>query len=197
METEIRRGYSDDPSPQCHPSRSLSLLFGSRHQGVKHSWNKTTFSFKIHGVSIYLQTGKRPPKGFWIRADISPIGERHPHLWALDAKPDDPASRLAIRISLRDSDDCEIDVQYPSRNGEKIACQANGLMDLLNGDHITEIAKRPRRYATVFPNSTGICEKYPFLRGFIGGGFTDDDGNLIQHNRGKSRKRPQAGEDNT
>ncbi|KAJ6020677.1 hypothetical protein N7540_006181 [Penicillium herquei] len=194
VETDMGDGRPRDS--QGRSSRILSLLFGSRHQGAKLSWNKTTFAFTIHTVRVYLQTEVRPPGGFWIRAEISPVGERHPNLWALDAKPEDPGSRLAIRISLRDSNDCEMEVLYPSSNGEKAACQANGLMDALNGDHIVQIAKRPRRYVLVHKHSALICKQHPFLNGFIGGGYTDDDGNLIQHNRGKSRKRPrEEGED--
>ena len=37
--------------------------------------------------------------GFTVKVDISPFGVRHPHLFAKNARDDDPASRVAFDVT--------------------------------------------------------------------------------------------------
>jgi hypothetical protein len=53
-----------------------------------------------------------------IRAELSQDSSRHPKAYALYARGDDPASRLAFRASISTASGEEV-VHYPRSRGEK------------------------------------------------------------------------------
>lgn len=178
--------------PRKNGPKKMTLAVGSIHQGNCHL--KSKISFTIRGVRVYLKVPDRPIGGFWIKADVTDWGTINPNAWAPDSRPEDPGSRLAIHIGLKDIHGRETDVFYPKQYGSTWACKANMIMDVLDGYSDVEIARRPRRYVYKPNETTGDCKSHPFLKGFVGGGYTDDDGNLIPHERGQKRPRKIKGE---
>ncbi|OQE90389.1 hypothetical protein PENNAL_c0012G00165 [Penicillium nalgiovense] len=115
----------DRPTP-CFDNRLVWLL-GTKYKGAKSSEN--TVRMEI-----------------WIKAELSPIGERHPNIFATMATASDPASRLAIRCSFEDTYSGQTKVVYAHTPTRSMLCKANTLVDELNGDDFVEICQRPRRF---------------------------------------------------
>ncbi|KAJ5614652.1 hypothetical protein N7528_008306 [Penicillium herquei] len=122
-------------------------------------------------------TNLQPDGGFWIKAELANFGERHRYVWAKDATPEDPGSRLAIRVCIRSSDGNEIGIEYPCVAGWKACFKANRIFDELNGNSCVQISRRPRRH--IFVDARHNLREYPELEQFIGGGYIDDDGRVI------------------
>ncbi|KAJ6125273.1 hypothetical protein N7471_012590 [Penicillium samsonianum] len=133
-----------------------------------------------------------PAGGFWVKAELSCVGERHPHVWATNATLEDPGSRLAIRIRIRDSDGREIATEYPSSDTWQACYKANRIVDELNGDSCLEISKRPRRHIFVDARHKGLLRRHPELEIFVGGAFTGNNGEFISTKR---PKRPREGKE--
>jgi hypothetical protein len=110
-----------------------------------------------------------------IRAEIKPHGQKHPQRWASHATSEDPASRLAFRLTVMGPENQEFGF-YASGRGTKLVKKANGFIDWMSGVTDEEIATRPRRYLNIQMSH----EKVPdALRPFVGGAYTDDNGNIM------------------
>ncbi|CAG8068722.1 unnamed protein product [Penicillium olsonii] len=160
-------------------SEPIRLMLGSRHQGYGGLRAVGFYQFTIRHIGLCIVTQLHPECGFWIQAELSPVGERHPHVWATEATLEDPGSRLAIRVGIRGSDDREIGFEYPACDGWEACYKANRLVDELHGDSCFEISKRPRRHLVVDGRHRGLLQRYPELQKYVGGAFNDDDGNLV------------------
>ncbi|KAL2110130.1 hypothetical protein VUR80DRAFT_1574 [Thermomyces stellatus] len=77
--------------------------------------------------------------------EFSPPGTRHPKCFAVKAQPDDPASRLALRVRGEVLDEGPYN-DYVHSVGKSIVFKANALADmLLDTASREEIMQRPRR----------------------------------------------------
>lgn len=104
-----------------------------------------------------------------VQIQIVPPGQRHENCYAAGASDSDPASRLAFRLRYVDSQGTQQE-RFAHAGGERNACAANTLVDILVDDKPYEvIAKSPRRYLYF----TGESKISPELKRFIGGGYTD------------------------
>lgn len=138
-----------------------------------------------------MKSEKKPENGLWVKAELSPAGERHPHVWATSTKEEDPGSRLAFRVSIKDTEGLETFVDYPTIKTWQAAYRANAIVDGLNGDEYPAIAKRPRRWVYIDPRSHGLVSTCPLLKDFIDGAYTDNDGRVIPRpEKGRRLKRP-------
>lgn len=108
---------------------------------------------------------------------------RNPNAWAQDIRDEDPGARLAFRISIRESDGHDTFIQYASHKSWQSCCKANTLVDELNGDQLSEIYTRPRRFTDIDHRNTRILAAYPALKIFVGGAYTDDNGVVISRKR--------------
>lgn len=169
---------------------SIKLMLGSMHQG----WRRPGrgYEFTIRHVGFSINTESQPAGGFWVKAELSRVGERHPHVWATHATLEDPGSRLAIRVGIRDSDGREIATEYPSSDTWQAWYKANRIVDELNGDSCLEISKRPRRHIFVDARHKGLLRRHPELEIFVGGAFTGNNGEFISTKR---PKRPRGGKE--
>lgn len=164
-------------------SESIRLMLGSKHQGYRGKRAVGYYPFTIRHIGFSITTQLQPEGGFWIKAELPPVGERHPRVWVTEATLEDPGSRLAIRVGIRDSDDGEIGFEYPSSDSWQACYKANRLVDELNGDSYLEISKRPRRHVFVDERHKGLLKRYPELKKYVGGAFNDHDGNLVRDTR--------------
>lgn len=171
--------------------RSIRLMLGSKHKGNLTSPNNHAFT--IRQVGFTITTPLDPAGGFWIKAELAPIGERHPHVWAQDATQEDPGSRLAIRFGIRDSNGDEIGVEYPSAGGWRACYKANRIVDELNGDTCLQSSKRPRRHVYVDARHKRLLRTHPELEKFVGGAYIGDNGEFISPNRIRSKRRRENG----
>ncbi|KAG2022220.1 hypothetical protein GB937_004315 [Aspergillus fischeri] len=111
-----------------------------------------------------------------IRAEIKPHGQKHPQRWAYHVTSDDPASRLAFRLTVMGPENQEFGF-YASGRGTKLVKKANGFIDWMSGVTDEEIATRPRRYLNIQMSHEKVHEA---LRPFVGGAYTDDNGNIMK-----------------
>ncbi|CAG8321667.1 unnamed protein product [Penicillium salamii] len=162
---------------------SIRLMLGSKHQGYRGKRAQGCYQFTIRHVGFSINTQLKPNGGFWIKAELSPVGERHPYVWATGATLQDPGSRLAIRVEVRGSSDRKIGVEYPSADFWQACYKANRLVDELNGDSCFEISKRPRRHIFVDGRHKRFLKEYPELEKYLGGAFNDNDGNIVRDSR--------------
>ncbi|GIC92158.1 uncharacterized protein Aud_008619 [Aspergillus udagawae] len=110
-----------------------------------------------------------------IRAEIKPHGQKHPQRWASHATSEDPASRLAFRLTVMGPEKQEFGF-YASGRGAKLVKKANGFIDWMSGVTDEEIATKPRRYLNIQMSH----EKVPdALRPFVGGAYTDGNGKVM------------------
>jgi hypothetical protein len=167
----------DGPIPPCFDNRLVWLL-GTKYKGVKSSENTVRMYVRHMCIAIPCKISEIQNRDIWIKAELSPIGERHPNMFATTATESDPASRLAIRCSFEDSYG-QTKVVYAHTPTRSMLCKANTLVDELNGDDFVEICQRPRRFMYVDRRCTRQTEAHPKLRPFIGGAYTDDNGEVL------------------
>lgn len=166
----------------------MSLLLGQKYQGSFRHPDRC--SFCIQHITIHIKIEEMPKDGFWIKAELSPVGTRHPHVWATATEDNDPGARLAFRVSVRDQNGHETMVTYPTSPTWKACFRANGLVDEIHGENYVEICKKPRRYFFMDRRNTAMLDKYPFLNAFISGAYTDNNGNPIKKTSRNSTQVP-------
>jgi hypothetical protein len=81
----------------------------------------------------------------FVKIEISPPGERHPHCYATQASDIDPAKRLAFRLRYQPSSGPELQ-RYATDGSLKSVWKANTHVDMLLGKPLEEIACTPRRF---------------------------------------------------
>ena len=78
--------------------------------------------------------------------EFSDFGQRHIHVYATQARDDDPASRLAFRVMGKRADGTSLDL-YLSRITESAVEKANAFVDrILEGIDEDGLKSRPRRW---------------------------------------------------
>ncbi|KAE8418675.1 hypothetical protein BDV36DRAFT_308414 [Aspergillus pseudocaelatus] len=174
-EEESASNTSQDLESLIQPfTNRLTLVLGHRYDGRWEPRYKSWTVFIRHG-SISVKMEEEPKNGCWVQAELSPIGTRHPQVWAKATKDQDPGSRLAFRVSTRSAD------------GHETGCfRANTLVDELNGDDYLQICQRPRRFVYIDPRNKSLLNSYPILQAFINGAYTDDKG-MVDPRRKRAR----------
>ncbi|KAJ6185786.1 hypothetical protein N7519_007087 [Penicillium mononematosum] len=167
----------DRPAP-CFDNRLVWLL-GTKYKGARSSENTVRMYVRHMSILIPCKISEIQNRDVWVKAELSPIGERHPNMFAKTTIESDPASRLAIRCSFEDSYSGQTKVVYAYSQTRSMLCKANTLVDELNGDDFVEICQRPRRFMYVDHRCTRQIEAHPQLRPFIGGAYTDDNGEVL------------------
>lgn len=114
-----------------------------------------------------------------IRAEIKAPGQKHPQRWASHATSEDPAFRLAFRLTVTGPEDKEFGF-YASGRGRKLVKKANGFVDWMSGVTDEEIATRPRRYLNIQMSHEKVTDA---LRPFVGGAYTNDNGNIMSEDK--------------
>ncbi|KAJ5151941.1 hypothetical protein N7492_010236 [Penicillium capsulatum] len=188
--SELDDGELDQgPEVDQDRKRPIQLLKGSKHKG--HFIPPSTYDFTIRQVRVQITTPIESIDGFWVQAQLAPPGTKHPHVWAQEATPEDPGSRLALRFGILDSDGNEIGFQYPTSGGWEACFKANRLVDELNGDRAPDISKRPRRHIYVDHRHGPYLEKHPELAKFVGGSYIGNNGEFIPGGRSKRQREEQ------
>ncbi|OJJ55566.1 hypothetical protein ASPSYDRAFT_1159393 [Aspergillus sydowii CBS 593.65] len=102
----------------------------------------------------------------FVKVELSPLGQQHPHQYALSATHDDPACRLALRVRIKDTAGIET-VYYEQNSNERPLYRANSFVDILNRRSPFDIASTERRYLFYGPGRAPRG-----LEVFEGGGYT-------------------------
>ncbi|KAJ5833195.1 hypothetical protein N7474_001506 [Penicillium riverlandense] len=126
------------------------------HRAYVTPWFPLLLSFADHDTSC---------KEVRIKAEI--VNKKHSCMWASDARDDDPAKRLAFRVTCTGENGSMWTV-YPSCTGDLAAKRANSFVDWMDGLPIEEISTRARRLIS-FSNTMHL----PTL-------YTDEAGNLMK-----------------
>ncbi|KAJ5447559.1 hypothetical protein N7445_002380 [Penicillium cf. griseofulvum] len=128
-----------------------------------------------------LMVERAPPNQtyFFVKAEIAPMGERHPHAYATNALASDPGMRFGFRVSLRDEKGEESFVKYASSSTWQAIAIANSFVDGLDGDSFEEICRRKRRFVWIDKRIKNVS---PELQPFVNGAYWDDENNVIRFN---------------
>ncbi|KAL3442170.1 hypothetical protein BJX65DRAFT_287218 [Aspergillus insuetus] len=178
------------PAPRKHGRRSMkaqmTLLSGSAESQVTYRGDGGRMYYRAyaHRMEIHFQVDRAvlcrfsDPENLGIlkiKAEISAPARHHPQAWAKNTEHGDPGAQLAFHLTLTSLYGREHSF-YASVSGEKAAKKANSFVDWMLGTTDEEIAQRPRRYLLIQskPEYTETV-----LKPFIGGAYTDDDGNVL------------------
>ncbi|KAL3472578.1 hypothetical protein BJX99DRAFT_272814 [Aspergillus californicus] len=175
----------------------FNLMMGNKYRVRKEGPRK---SVTIRHCTISFTMTEAPADGFfWVKVELSPVGQRHPHSWATEVQGQDPGARLAFRIYLKDNNgDTETWSTYPFSSTWEACCQANSLVDAFEGDAFSTICEKPRRYIYIDERNKGLMEKYPNLSHFRRGAYTGENMEIIPAQgrlRGRKYKRRRNNED--
>ncbi|KAB8259213.1 hypothetical protein BDV32DRAFT_59645 [Aspergillus pseudonomiae] len=111
-----------------------------------------TVRFSCENVDKYI--------GFILKVEMSSPGTVHPHLYAKQASYDDPAGRIAVKITakLGNGEDYSLYAQQPD-DGWKEPMRLNTVFDWFSGTTLEQTAAKnpPRRYIYI---SQKDYEKY-------------------------------------
>lgn len=180
---ELSKFLGDKESPKSSFSfrSGLKLLVGNRYQlkGRDRRVNRGSFTVQHCTISFDLEHQAADDNFFWVKAELSPIGERHPRAWATAAQGQDPGTRLAFRIYRQDGNGFEIWSTYAANDSWETTCQANSLVDKFEESSFVELCTKPRRYIYVDDRFTKPKREYPELIPFVGGVYTDNNMNVI------------------
>ncbi|KAJ5969946.1 hypothetical protein N7501_006194 [Penicillium viridicatum] len=194
LEETMDRHEFDVPAPRF--DKRLSWILGAKYKCVGSDPNSVRIYFRYMSITIPWRISDIPNRDLWLKAELSPIGKRHPNVLARLATDIDPGSRLAIRCSFIDQCSGKVKVAYAHSQSRVILCKANTLVDELNGDDFVEICQRPRRFMYVDPRCVRQVEAHPELRPFVNGAYTDDNGKIIRTKgeepiaQGRDRRQP-------
>lgn len=108
-----------------------------------------------------------------VQVELSGPGEEHPNLWATKALSDDPAKRLAFRLTIRFEGQTPDTICYPTNGGDYAPYKANVFFDWMDGLTDERIIESPRRFLNIQPGVQTVPERLVYFRN---GGYTDDSG---------------------
>lgn len=175
---------SDTPAPGF--DNRLRWMLGQHYKARRVSENGFRITIRHLNISFRLQ--EEPEDKVYVRTELSPIGERHPHLWATASQEQDPGARLTFRISVKRTNGNETSVVYPTSRSFQSCCGANALVEELEGHSFVDICQRPRRYMYIDRRCRGMIQAHPVLNAFVGGAYTDGNGEVIQKIPGKRKR---------
>jgi hypothetical protein len=160
--------------------KGLQLLIGYHFKG--HETRKgevSTYQFNFQHATFRIHQAPPNETSFFVKAEIAPIGERHPHAYATNALRSDPGMRFGFRVSLRDEKGEESFVKYASSSTWQAIAIANSFVDGLDGDSFEVICRRKRRFVWIDKRIKNVP---PELQPFINGAYRDDENNIIRFN---------------
>jgi hypothetical protein len=184
LERALDPNASDTPAPGY--GNRLRWMLGQHYKARRVSGNG--FRITIRHLNISFGLEEEPEGKVFVRTELSPIGERHPHVWATASQEQDPGARLAFRISAKDTTGNETSVVYPTSWSFQSCCGANALVEELEGHSFVDICQRPRRYMYIDRRCRRMIQTHPVLNAFVGGAYTDDNGEVIQKIPGKRKR---------
>ncbi|KAE8355000.1 hypothetical protein BDV28DRAFT_129932 [Aspergillus coremiiformis] len=180
---------ADGDSPPHDLKRRELLNSGWEYEGV---WDEglSVFIVRVESfVDLRVHLDNMPPSRHRVNVvvEMSPEGERHPHVWAQKALDGDPGARLAFRLDVPKKHMMD-SAFYPKSTTFEDARKANSFMDWMSGVPDKVLLERPRRYVLF----SGHCED-DLPAGVSGPGayFTDDDCKL--HRYGSMKRYAQVG----
>lgn len=113
-------------------------------------------------------------EGFILQVVMSPPGTRHPNVYAKQARDDDPASRVAVKVTGTLETGRPFTV-FPTQSERswKEPMRINAVFDWFGGQSLHQIAINnvPRRYIYIAEKDHTL--QTPELDKFVKGGFTD------------------------
>ncbi|KAL4908410.1 hypothetical protein BDW74DRAFT_175093 [Aspergillus multicolor] len=185
-------------SPQAIRTQ-ISLLSGRRYQAYavreqsrnpKGPLPEVGLATSVHTVlrikilGFYLRDNK---DGIMIQVELAPPGEKHEKAFAPGTQ-DDPASRLAFRVTLKDKGG-NSHVIYPSATEDSLSCvyKANSFVDWLE-DGATDLVLRKRRKRHIYVPKH-VITVHEDLKFFKGGGYILEDGTLVKELTERAVKR--------
>jgi hypothetical protein len=123
---------------QLEIQTQMSLLNRRLYQGT--NWVKNKKHDHIYGILVWLHSVIPVRiRGFYLRdnkdgiivqAKLAQLGERHPNVFVISERTDDPASRLAFRVTLKDEKgDQKVVYLTSGRNSLEVIFKANSLVD--------------------------------------------------------------------
>ncbi|KAH8692893.1 hypothetical protein BGW36DRAFT_436650 [Talaromyces proteolyticus] len=166
-----RRYLWSDNSQSMRVDRLRESLLAGRE--FKAGWRDGCIHVHVHTtMRLSVVAPRKEFSRVLVQVELTE-NERHPQVWAVQARNDEPASRLAFKITIIYPGGQEGDevVLYPQDRYAAAPYKANGFVDWINGDNPEAIASRPRRHLHIPNIAEGVPEH---LKQFIGGGYTDD-----------------------
>ena len=194
-ELEQILGEKESPERPFSFRAGLKLLVGNKYQIIGKYAKRQRFTIQHCTIFFNLEHRLADVNYVWVKAELSPIGERHPQAWATAAQdPDqDPGARLEFRIYQLDEKGVEVWSTYAASDSWETICRANSLVDKFEGSSYIELRAKPRRYIYIDDRYARLKREYPELIPFIGGAYIDNEMKVIPANgprRGqKLRKR--------
>ncbi|GAB1197122.1 hypothetical protein APSETT444_006409 [Aspergillus pseudonomiae] len=185
----------ESPTSSFSFRSGLNLLIGNRYQikGGDCRVNRGSFTLQHCTISFDMEHQSTDENFFWVKAELSPIGETHPQAWATAAQEQDPGARLAFRIYRQDENGFETWSTYAANDSWETSCQANSLVDKFEGSSFVELCTKPRRYIYIDDRYVRLKSEHPELIPFVGGAYTDDNMNVIpakSSRRGEKHTKP-------
>lgn len=165
--------------------KSLELLNGYNFTG--HETNKglnSSYAFNIRHVTFRIHEAPPNCKSFFVKADLVPPGERHPHAYAYNAKETDPGIRFALRMAVHDENGAETFVGFPTSPTWQAVAISNSFVDTFSGDPMEIICLRRRRFLFVDKRIQNVS---PDLVPFINGAYRNDNGEIVRFKSGSSK----------
>ncbi|GAB1209202.1 hypothetical protein APSETT445_007972 [Aspergillus pseudonomiae] len=164
----------------------ISLLAGRTYAGSRRQTQSVDeYTVYVHHLTLRIQTPLLDQidtaAGFTVYVEIKPSGASHPNRWAINARTDDKAIQLGFRVRMKLKNG-EYFEYYPKSSSDGAPMVANSFVDWMEGYLEEEIIQRPRRYGFVDVVVKAVPDS---LRPFVGGAYTDDEGNIVP----KKRKR--------
>lgn len=118
--------------------------------------------------------------GIIVQAKIAPLGKQHSNAFVISRLTDDPASRLAFRVTLKDGKGVQKVLYLKSpQNSLEAIFKANSLVDWLDGATLDTLKTRCRRHICINLKNIAVAED---LKLFLGGAYILDDGFTVQEN---------------
>lgn len=177
-DTSLVAGCSMESKPYKMTFRKqCELLNGSFYKGSEFKQGSySNYQFNIQHTTFRVDHAPPCQEKFFIKTEIAPVGEQHPNKYAEYAAQEDPAIRLAIRVSLRDENGEELFSQYPASSSWQATAIANSLFDQLAGHELEDICLRRVRYVFIDKRLSNVPQ---VLEPFRNGAYRDDDGHVV------------------
>jgi hypothetical protein len=154
----------------------LQLLTGYHYRGHEEKKGEhSSYQFNVYHATFRIHGAPPNCSKFFVKAEVTVPGERHPNAYAIEALDDDPGIQFALRASIHDHHGEEPFVQYARIKKWQAIAIANSSVDGLAGDSLEEICRRKRRFAYV---DTRVKNVHPDLIPFVNGAYRYDDGSV-------------------
>lgn len=160
--------------------KGLQLLIGYHFKGHESRKGEvSTYQFNCQHTTFRIHQAPPNQTSFFVKAEVAPVGQRHPHAYATNASESDPDMRLGFRVSLLDDKGEDSFVEYPSSSTWQAIAVANSFVDGLEGDSFEEICRRNRRFVWVDKRTKNVPSE---LQPFVNGAYRDDKNNVVRFN---------------